>query len=285
MAGSEPALTIRDVARRTGVPAGTLRMWEARYGFPAPARLDSGHRRYSAADCAAIARVLAERARGLSLPAAIERVRASSDGGEPSLFAGLRRARPALAPQVLPKRSLIALSHAIEDELCARGERALLFGAFQRVRFFRASERRWRELARTAELAVAFADFERPRVRRHGVCELPLAGDAPLRREWALVCEAERLSVALTAWEITADKPVPDAERRFEAVWTVEPDAVREVARAAAALAAASAPKLIRSRSGRLQEHPPPPPDLASVMALMSRCVAYLGAQPRPAAP
>jgi hypothetical protein len=51
---------------------------------------------------------------------------------------------------------------------------------------------------------------------------------------------------------------------------------VRDVARAAAALAARSAPELIRKRASRLEEHPPPP-DLPSVMALMSRCVAYLG--------
>jgi DICT domain-containing protein len=271
---TEPAaLTIREVARRTGVPAATLRMWETRHGFPAPTRLPSGHRRYSPADCEAIERVLAERARGLSLQAAIDRAVSTPADGEPSLFAALRRARPALAPQVLPKRALIALSHAIEDEVCARADRPLLFGCFQREEFYRASERRWGELARTAELAIALADFARPRVRAGAVCELPLAPDAPLGREWALICDGERLSVALTAWELTADAPVPDAARRFETVWTVEPDAVREVAACAAELAAAIDPKLIRP----LAERPAPPPaDLPNVMALMSRCVAYL---------
>ncbi len=44
------------------------------------------------------------------------------------------------------KRTLIALSHAIEDECAARAERPLLFGSFQRERFYRDSEPRWREL-------------------------------------------------------------------------------------------------------------------------------------------
>ena len=274
----EEALTIRDVAARTGVPAGTLRMWESRFGFPSPERLASGHRRYSAADCDAIARVLEERERGLSLGAAIEQARSASAEASGSLFATLRGARPGLEPRVLPKRSLTALSRAIEDECSARAERSLLFVAFQRVAFYRASERRWRELARTAELAVAFADFERPRIREHGVCELPLAGDAPLRREWGLICEGERFSVALTAWEVGEPRPVPDPARRFEVIWTVEPDAVRHVARAAAALAAAVDANLVRTRARRLEEEPPPPPpDLQSVMALMNRCIAYLG--------
>ena len=268
-----------EVVERTGVPAGTLRMWETRYGFPVPERLESGHRRYTARDSEDILRVVAERERGLSLPAAIERVRAAPAQPDPSLFATLRRASPTLAPRVVPKRALVALSRAIEDEVCARADRCLLFGAFQRVRFFRASERRWREMARTAELAIAFADFERPRVRADGVSELPLEGDAPLSREWALICEGDHLSVALTAWEVPAVDEVADGQRRFETVWTVEPDAVRHVARAAAALAARVEPELIRERAGRLDDgRPPPPPDLGSVMALMGRCVEYLGA-------
>jgi DICT domain-containing protein len=269
-------LTIRDVARRTGVPAGTLRMWEARYGFPVPQRLSSGHRRYADEDCEAIGRVLADRERGLSLPAAIERAMAAAAEREESLFATLRRIRPELAPQILPKPALLALSHAIEDECCARADRAVIFGSFQRVHFYRASEPRWRELARTAELAVAFADFRRSRVRERGVCELPLESDAPLRREWAVVCEGDRLCVALSAWEVMGDQPVADGARRFETIWTVEPEAVRAVAQVAAGLAARSEPELIATRARRLEDQPPPAVDLSGAMALVNRCIAYL---------
>jgi methylmalonyl-CoA mutase cobalamin-binding subunit len=37
------------VTRRTGIGEHTLRAWERRFGFPTPLRLESGHRRYSAA--------------------------------------------------------------------------------------------------------------------------------------------------------------------------------------------------------------------------------------------
>jgi MerR family transcriptional regulator, light-induced transcriptional regulator len=269
-------LTIRDVARRTGVPAGTLRMWEARYGFPVPQRLESGHRRYTEEDCDAIARVLAERDRGLSLPAAIERARVAPAEREDSLFATLRRVRPELAPQMLSKPAMLAVSHAIEDECCARADRAVIFGGFQRVHFYRAAELRWRELARTADLAVAFADFRRARVRDGGVCELPLDADAPMRREWAVVCEGDRLCVALSAWEVTPERPVADGARRFETIWTVEPEAVRAVARVAAAVAARTQPELIQARARRLEEQPPPAIDVSGTMALVNRCIAYL---------
>ena len=39
-------LAIGELVARTGVREATLRMWEHRHGFPAPQRLESGHRRY-----------------------------------------------------------------------------------------------------------------------------------------------------------------------------------------------------------------------------------------------
>jgi methylmalonyl-CoA mutase cobalamin-binding subunit len=42
--------SIRLAARMTGISPHTLRMWERRYGFPAPGRTDGGARRYSGGD-------------------------------------------------------------------------------------------------------------------------------------------------------------------------------------------------------------------------------------------
>lgn len=47
---SGPGYSIRVASRLTGVSSDTLRMWERRYGFPAPARNDSGIRVYSGSD-------------------------------------------------------------------------------------------------------------------------------------------------------------------------------------------------------------------------------------------
>ena len=40
-------LAIKEVAEQTGVAAGTIRMWEQRYGFPEPGRTASGYRVYT----------------------------------------------------------------------------------------------------------------------------------------------------------------------------------------------------------------------------------------------
>lgn len=46
---SPPKASIRVVARRTGIAAATLRIWERRYGFPSPSRRSSGTRVYDEA--------------------------------------------------------------------------------------------------------------------------------------------------------------------------------------------------------------------------------------------
>jgi DICT domain-containing protein len=217
-------IPIGELAARTGVAEATLRMWERRHGFPVPERLPSGHRRYSAAEVERVAQVVRERAAGLSVAAAIERVRRSGEEVEPSLFAAIRRRRPDLQPIRLRKPLLLALTRAIEDESCAQAERPLLFASFQRERFYRASARRWRDFARTAALAVVFADFER--FRAGAPAEVPVDRSSPLTREWAVVCSAPGHAVCLTGLELPAAERRSDRSREFEVLWSVEPTVV-----------------------------------------------------------
>jgi DNA-binding transcriptional MerR regulator len=273
--GEAAELSIREVVERTGVAEATLRVWERRYGVPAPARLPSGHRRYSERDVEVVERIAAERGAGLSLGAAIERARAQVERPPASLYAALRARRPELAPQALRQPTLLALTRALEDESLARAEDAVLFGSFQRERFYRRSERRWRELARPAHVAVALADFPRRRTPRAAPAEVPVARDDPLTREWAVVCDAEGHAVCLAAWE----RPPAgrSAARVFETLWSVEPAIVREAARICARITAAVAPALVEPARARLDAPPSPPHEaqLRLATAIATRALAY----------
>jgi MerR family transcriptional regulator, light-induced transcriptional regulator len=244
---------IGEVVERTGVAEATLRMWERRYGFPTPDRLASGHRRYSDREIELIRAVAAKRAAGLALPVAIEQAR--SEGSRPALsvYAALRQRRPDLEPRLLLKPLMLALSHAIEDEALSRAERLMVFGSFQRERFYRAAEPRWRELSRTADVAVVFADFARLRTPRDAPLEVPVPRDHPLNREWALVCEGQNFGLCLTGWEPPGDGEGPDGMRRFEAIWSVEPEVVREASRICCAIAAAKRPAVAEAARARLE--------------------------------
>ncbi len=275
-------LTIGAVAERTGVGVPVLRAWESRYGFPAPARTPSGQRRYRQRDVEAILRVVADRGDGLSLEAAVERARRmlAVDQIAPSLFAGLRRHHPDLAVHVLSTRTMLAISRAIEDECCAQAERPVLLAAFQEVRHYRKAEVRWREMSRTAAASAVFADFPVASTPAGGPIEVPLHPQAPLRREWAVVCDAPDSAGVLAGWERPGPPDQPEADRRFEAVWSADPMIVRRAARVGVALAEAAVPEaagLSQALSDTLGD---PRAALLRSTALTNRIVAYLDHPP-----
>jgi MerR family transcriptional regulator, light-induced transcriptional regulator len=277
MSHAEPGgLTIGDVVERTGVAEATLRMWERRHGFPAPERLPSGHRRYSERDIELIKRVAVDRGAGMSVAAAIDQAHRHPARETTSLFAAMRSSHPDVSTATISKARLIALTRAIEDESLSRAERPILFGSFQRERFYRQSEARWRELARTARLAVVFADFGRRRTPRNAPAEMPVKRDDPLTREWAVVCDADGHAACLAAWE----RPTPGAgtARTFETFLSVEPEIVREASRICAAIAGAVAPGLVAPARAQLEARPFPTSDtqLRLAAAIIARTLAYL---------
>src|SRR3954453_3285659 len=212
-------LAIKDVAEKTGVAAGTIRMWEQRYGFPEPARSPSGYRIYTEQDVVAIRRVVADRARGLSVPAALERARSVEGATDrPSIFAALASSDAPVRPQRLRKPTLVALSRAIEEEAMARAAGPVVIGPFQSERNYRAVEHRYRRLAHVADAVGVFADFEAPRADDDDVpAEIPIAGSESIGHEWAVIVDAPGYAACLVGWET----PQSNGERIFEAVWTM----------------------------------------------------------------
>jgi DICT domain-containing protein len=141
----------------------------------------------------------------------------------------------------LRKRTLLAISRAIEDETLARAAAPVVIGAFQSVRNFHGVEHRYRRLARAADACVVFADFDAVREPPGRPAEVPIAPEDVLGNEWAVVIDAPGYAACLLAWETPEsqrDDHLPDVERRFEALWTLDPRVVRRAALVGAALAA-----------------------------------------------
>ncbi len=275
-------LAIKEVAERTGLAPGTIRMWEQRYGFPAPERAASGYRVYGLQDVELLRRAVAFRAGGLSVPAALERARELAGATDrPSIYGAIVSADAPVRPRVLRKRTLLALSRAIEDETMARAAGPVVFAAFQQVRNYRAVEHRYRRLAETADAAVVFADFPEAREPDGGPAEVPIERDAALGNEWVVVIDAPGFAACLLAWERPRtpeeEEALPDRERRFESLWTMDPTVVRRAALVACSLTRAACPELAERIEGTLAGRPlaveAPVPGLT---ALTNRLVAYL---------
>lgn len=275
--GAAADLSIGDLADRTGLSPAVLRMWEARHGFPVAQRLASGHRRYTDADVDLVSQVVRRKDAGIRLEIAIAEAAATAAPDSPSIFAELRRRHPNLAVNRLRKSTLIALSWAIEDECCAVADRPVLFGAFQRGDTYAPAAARWTELARVARSAIVFADDWPDDAAPDGPVRATLAPDAPMRREWAVVCDAPDSAACLSAWELPGQSGVADSDRIFEAIWTVDPAAVRDASRVAASVAAKAGVAEAQPLLYELAE--PVPARLMkpeSVTALFNRVVAYV---------
>ena len=194
-----------------------------------------------------------ERGNGSTLEAALGRAREGAGLQRSSLFATLARALPHVAPAVLTKRTMLAISRAIEDEAASRADRPVLVGSFQDARFWRASSQRWRDLAGGAGPAALLAGFRRrdetarcSRSRFGRVHPCFTSG----------LSSATRRPLLRVSWASNNFVRVERSTRRrvFEALWTVEPLAVREAARAGFALAVDRHPVVADALGSRLQE-------------------------------
>jgi DICT domain-containing protein len=106
---------------------------------------------------------------------------------------------------------------------------------------------------------------------------VPLSGDAPMRREWAVVAETSRLGVCLAGWETPGQDDVLDRHRTFEVVWTIDPNATRQALRTCAEVASAAglaqAPELLLG----LDERPVvAQTDPTQASALFNRAIGYV---------
>jgi DICT domain-containing protein len=273
-------LAIKDVAERTGLAAGTIRMWEQRFGFPEPQRTPSGYRVYSEQDVETLRRVAAFRSRGLSVAASLERAREHSAGSDrPSIYGAIVASGAPLSVHRLRKRTLLAISRAIEDETLARAAAPFVAAAFQHEHNYRPVEHRYRRLAGLADAAVVFADFDRLRQPEGGPVEVPILADDAIGNEWAVIVDAPGYAACLLAWEQPrrAEASLPDSERRFECAWTLDPEVVRRAAQVACALMRSKDEQLAARCDELLADRPlameSPAPGLT---ALTNRMVAYM---------
>ena len=236
--------------------AGTIRMWEQRYGFPEPGahrgRLPRLHRagRRRAAARRRLPRPRALGARPRSSAPRRWRARPTARRSSPRSASGDAPVRP----QQLRRPTLIALSRAIEEEAMARAAGPVVIGAFQAERNYRAVEHRYRRLAHVADAVGVFADFAEPRVGDedepaeipigHGRRARPRVGGG--RRRARLRRLPGRLGDAGRA-------PASGSSRR-SGRWTRA--VVRRAAQVGAALAARSAPEWSERLLGMLADRP-----------------------------
>jgi DNA-binding transcriptional MerR regulator len=131
---TQPKYRIQAVADMTGIPTGTLRAWERRYGLPQPRRSDNRYRLYTDDDIAAVRAMSRMCADGLAPSEAARVVRARLDRGE--LLEETPPPSPAWTPQESSEDEWALVAKSIVDaassfdatRLDAAVRRALVMG-------------------------------------------------------------------------------------------------------------------------------------------------------------
>lgn len=151
-----------------------------------------------------------------------------------SVLSDLLQAIPQLRSQIYFKASLIALSHAMEDQvLASTSDQPLVIASFQRERYYRQEAHRYKRIAQRTDqvyvLAAPETDFTNASDCYETVAFDP---EEPLGQEWHLVVIGHNYTTCLVCRErqgMAELKPLPalpsiDPEpiRQFEGIWTFD---------------------------------------------------------------
>ena len=235
-------LAIKEVAERTGIAAATIRMWEQRYGFPEPARTASGYRDvHRRRRRHAAARQHAARQRPVRARRARARARLRGATDRPSIYGAIAAARRRCPPGGCASarcwrsraRSRTRRWPAPPGPSCSAPSSPCATSAAVEHRYGGSRAPPTPASCSPTSSACASRRRTRPRCRSRR--------DDALGNEWAVVVDAPGYAACLLAWETPEsqrDDHLPDRERRFEALWTLDPRVVRRAALVGAALAA-----------------------------------------------
>ncbi|MBW4464505.1 MAG: GAF domain-containing protein [Pegethrix bostrychoides GSE-TBD4-15B] len=145
-----------------------------------------------------------------------------------------------LRPQLYFKSSLTALSHAMEDQVLASDAQPLIIASFQKERFYRQEAHRYERIAAITPHVYVLAAPETSFTNASRDYET-IAFDPTdqLSREWHLVVIGPKYSTCLICQErqnlpaAGAETPhllAMDQTRRFEGIWTFDPEVSRQAA-------------------------------------------------------
>jgi DNA-binding transcriptional MerR regulator len=198
---NEAVYNIGVVARMTGIPENTLRVWERRYGFPKSFRTDGGHRLFSPHEVARIKWVKQQTDAGMQISNAIRALEQteqnglfpdfSSDAGIPSSNTSVDEASSnALQEhlfQALTQHDEMKANQVIREALASYSIEDLIFRVIAPL--FTEIGEAWRN----AQIDIATEHFATNHLRRQLLMWLQSAPPAYPVRPIVLACAPEEL--------------------------------------------------------------------------------------------
>ncbi len=120
------------------------------------------------------------------------------------------------------KRTLVHLSHALENIVLQDKIPALIFTGFQESSHWREETKRYEELSGVVKQICIFAGRSLPPEANARQLHIELADGDPMRQEWFLAILSEQFTVLLCGQD-TLRPAEEEATREFDTLWTFEP--------------------------------------------------------------
>ena len=137
---------------------------------------------------------------------------------------------PNWRPQMYFKSSLTALSHAMEDRVLADSDDPLVIASFQKERYYRQEAHRYSRIAAKTDQVYVLAAPEAEFKNSSKIYEtIAFNEQDSLNHEWHLIVIGKQYSCCLICGEKTnvvtnrRDSLAMEASRRFEGIWTFDP--------------------------------------------------------------
>jgi DICT domain-containing protein len=123
------------------------------------------------------------------------------------------------------RRTMLVISHEIENTIIKHQVRARVFSAFQWMSRFTPQVARYQRLAQFAEAVYVFGCMDTVPPPIANVHYIPLKQTDQLAKEWFLIADSPEYFTALATEEITPPR-TPEEERQFQGIWTFDEDLV-----------------------------------------------------------
>lgn len=177
-----------------------------------------------------------------------------------------------LQPIQATKATLVDVSHILEDLVLHERLPALIFTGFQESSHWRAETERYRELAGVAHQICIFAGGQLPPESDQKQIHVRLHGPDPLRQEWFLLVLTERFAAVLCGRDLQAPA-LSEGDRRFDTIWTFEPDLITEIIAVLHEVVARERPDRLTDLETAIERFPPPPPDAHLLTLFTTRMI------------
>ncbi|HMO58153.1 MAG TPA: DICT sensory domain-containing protein [Roseiflexaceae bacterium] len=120
------------------------------------------------------------------------------------------------------RRTMITLSHVIEEQAALGGTATVLIATFQRLSLYAVEAARYRRFALQFAQVYVLGVADAPVPDVPNVTVVPLERNWPLVQEWSVIASGPQVAVGLLALDAVGFRP-EQRSRSFEGLFTTDP--------------------------------------------------------------